>query len=57
MLLARPAGALHPRHFGRGPLRLVEPACESRSPSISDDLKLFATTFAAGFIFISVLFA
>lgn len=40
--------------FGRGPVReLSSPArAEVR---ISDDLKLFATTFAAGFLVVSIL--
>ena len=56
MQLARTASAIHPRRFGRGPMRNVEQAAPAVS-SISDDLKLFATTFAAGFIFVTVLFA
>ena len=55
MQLARPAIAQHPFRFGRGPLRHVEPA--AAAPSISGDLKLFATTFLAGFVFVSVLIA
>ena len=27
-----------------------------RAPILSDDFKLFATTFAAGFVFVSILF-
>ena len=56
MQLVRTAGAVHPRQFGRGQrkvLALDEPA----APLFSNDLKLFATTFAAGFIFVSVLLA
>ena len=56
MQLARSASANHPRLFGRGPVRDVEQAAPVVS-RISDDLKLFATTFAAGFIFVTVLFA
>jgi hypothetical protein len=56
MQLARPAFAPHPRLFGRGPVRdtstRVAPAF-----SISADVKLFASTFAAGFLFVSVLLA
>ena len=54
MQLARPAFAAHPRHFGRGPRKLLEPAGDV-SRGIGDDIKLFATTFAAGFVFVSVL--
>jgi hypothetical protein len=56
MAHARASIALDPRHFGRGPVRLVE-GCYERRWSISDDLKLFATTFAAGFLFVSILIA
>jgi hypothetical protein len=57
MQLARSAGAVHPRQFGRGPTRHFGQAQPRPATSISDDVKLFATTFAAGFIFVSVLFA
>ena len=44
MQLARPAFAPHPRLFGRGRVReLAAPILEA--PAISDDLKLFASTF------------
>jgi hypothetical protein len=52
MQLARPAIAMDPKLFGRGRRRILdvaEPAC------ISDDLKLFATTFIAGFLVVSIL--
>lgn len=49
----RPAFALDSRRFGRGRPR---ERCEVRAERIvSDDLKLFVTTFAAGFLFVSVL--
>ena len=55
MQLARPAIAAHPFHFGRGPVRS---AClSSVERPVSDDLKLFVTTFAAGFLFVTVLLA
>jgi len=58
MQLARPASAAHPRQFGRGPQKHFDAeAAPVRAPAISDDLKLFATTFAAGFVFVSVLLA
>jgi hypothetical protein len=42
------------RRFGRGPVRLVaETASDGRR--LLDDLKLFAGTFAAGFLFVSIL--
>jgi hypothetical protein len=56
MQLARSASAIHPRRFGRGPVRDLEQSAPVVS-CISDDVKLFATTFAAGFIFVTVLFA
>jgi len=56
MQLARSASAVHPRHFGRGPRRQVG-LSQSSARLISDDFKLFATTFAAGFVFVSVLLA
>jgi hypothetical protein len=55
MQLARPAIADDPRRFGRGPVRLSEPA--RPAGTISSDLKLFITTFAAGFVFVTVLLA
>jgi hypothetical protein len=55
MQLARPAFALDPRRFGRGPVRSF--AGRTLSPSLAGDLKLFATTFIAGFVFVSVLIA
>ena len=56
MAHARAAIALDPRLFGRGQIRVAEVRGE-RSWGIPDDLKLFATTFAAGFLFISILIA
>jgi hypothetical protein len=56
MQLARPVRAVHPRYFGRGPRKELGPP-RHLSSDVSDDLKLFATTFAAGFVFVSVLLA
>lgn len=56
MRTLRPAIALDPRHFGRGQTRLLEPVPERRW-SLSDDVALFATTFAAGFLFVTVMIA
>jgi hypothetical protein len=56
MAHARAAIALDPRLFGRGRMRAPEERRE-RSWEISDDFKLFATTFAAGFLFVSILIA
>ena len=56
MQLARPVSAAHPRQFGRGPVRQLDQALPA-AKLVSDELKLFATTFAAGFVFVSVLLA
>ena len=55
MYLDRPGIARDPRRFGRSAPRVC--ALAAPQVSISDDLRLFATTFAAGFLFISVLIA
>jgi hypothetical protein len=53
MQLARRIVAADPRMFGRGPKRLLE--ADRAKSGISDDFKLFATTFIAGFVFVSIL--
>jgi hypothetical protein len=50
---ARPAFALDSRRFGRGPLR--DAVALRLEPVFNNDLKLFATTFLAGFLFVSIL--
>lgn len=55
MQLVRPAVAVDPRAFGRGVQRDLGPA--STSASVGSGLRLFATTFLAGFVFVSVLLA
>ncbi len=55
MQLARPAIALDPRRFGRG--AVYEVALPHRGSAIAPDLKLFVTTFLAGFVFVSILIA
>jgi len=55
MQLARPPIAIDPRRFGRGIARTC--AESSATPALSNDLKLFTTTFAAGFLFVSVFLA
>lgn len=55
MHLARPLFAAHPFQFGRGPMRTSGPADETIQFSVNDDVKLFATTFLAGFLFVSLL--
>ena len=54
MQLTRPAIALDPRLFGKGRLWLLT-APQTGVWTISSDVKLFATTFAAGFLFVSIL--
>jgi hypothetical protein len=51
--MMRPVVALDPRQFGRRLPILVDDA--PANPAIADDLKLFGTTFAIGFLFVSVL--
>jgi hypothetical protein len=53
MQLARPAFAVDPRQFGRG--RTFEVWAPAAPSSISAEVKLFATTFVAGFLFVSIL--
>lgn len=55
MSFARASIAVDPRRFGRGPV-WQHAASEDRL-SVSEDLKLFATTFMAGFVFVSLLLA
>ena len=54
MQLMRPAFALDPRFFGRGRIWDLSIAPEKRA-ELSADFKLFATTFVAGFLFVSIL--
>ena len=51
-MMVRPAIALDPRLFGK---RLPRLGDEAVRPAIVEDLKLFGTTFAIGFLFVSVL--
>lgn len=55
MQLARAAIAADPRLFGRG--RSLDLSRPTQKPWISAELRLFATTFIAGFIVVSVLIA
>ena len=54
MPFSRPAFALPQRRFGRGPMRLAA-ASSSGDRGLTDDLRLFVATFAAGFLFVSIL--
>jgi hypothetical protein len=51
----RPAFALDPRLFGRRFPGFILGNAEEPGFAMSDDLKLFATTFAIGFVFVSAL--
>jgi len=53
MQLTRRVVAADPRAFGRGPRRHFEPP--AAAGAINADLKLFITTFIAGFLFVWVL--
>ena len=55
MQTVRPAIANDPRSFGRGNPRAL--AATASANGLSDDFKLFATTFFAGFVFVSILLA
>jgi hypothetical protein len=53
MRTARPPYAIDPRRFGR---RFSEAmTAEKNAASFSNDLRLFATAFAGGFLFFSIL--
>jgi hypothetical protein len=52
MQLTRPAFATDPRSFGRGRPRIHG---TKAAISITPDVKLFATTFIAGFLVVSIL--
>ena len=54
MRMLRPAIALDPKTFGKGAPRLLEEV-GTPTPAVLADLKLFASTFAIGFLFVSVL--
>jgi hypothetical protein len=53
MHFSRPVIAAHPMGFGRGQERLVD--AQAARASLINDVKLFAGTFLAGFLFISIL--
>ena len=45
---------MDPRRFGRAPIPCAE-APPKRSAAVNNDLRLFAITFAGGFLFVSIL--
>ena len=57
------AFGLHPRQFGKRRPQLAEPAEFAATPlpvragSIPSDVRLFAITFASGFLFVSIFIA
>jgi hypothetical protein len=53
--MLRPAFALDPRLFGRRFPGFILGTGDEPGWEISDDLKLFSTAFAAGFVFVSAL--
>jgi len=53
MHLVRPAFAPDPRQFGRRAAAIVEAV--RVEPAIREDLRLFALTFLAGFLFVSIV--
>ena len=55
MSFCRSALALNQRRFGRGQVRVLEDPTPAPAAAWVDDLKLFAGTFAAGFLFVSIL--
>ena len=54
MHVARPAFAPNPKQFGKGRARELDVPRETPW-TISSDVKLFATTFVAGFVCVSIL--
>ncbi len=57
MQLAHPAFARRRRRFGRGPAWILGAPQQAPAIVVSDELKLFAATFAGGFLFVSLLIA
>jgi len=57
MHFARPVFSLNQRRFGRGRMWTTAVLLERPAIALGDDLRLFATTFAAGFLFVSLLLA
>jgi hypothetical protein len=55
MRMLRPAFALDPRLFGRRFPGFILGSPEVSGFAMSADVKLFATTFAIGFVFVSAL--
>ena len=54
MAISRPATLVEPLRFGRRSIARAE-ALTIPETGLNDDLRLFAATFAAGFLFVSIL--
>ncbi|MBA3577167.1 MAG: hypothetical protein H0W39_06115 [Sphingomonas sp.] len=54
MSTTRAAIAANPRRFGRARRRVPE-SIEDKVRTLPEDLRLFAATFTAGFLFVSIL--
>ena len=54
-MLRQPASPFRARTFGRGKPYVL--AAAEPSPQLSDDLRIFALTFAGGFLFMAVYLA
>ncbi len=54
MSTTRAATAANPRRFGRARPRVPE-SVEDKVRTLPEDLRLFAATFTAGFLFVSIL--
>lgn len=57
MKMLRSVIALDPLLFGRGPLFILATAPRARRSDTAADLKLFATTFVGGFLFMAIYLA
>ena len=57
MPFAQPVFVNRQRRFGRGPAWINAAPPQPSAVAPSDELKLFATTFAGGFLFVSLLLA
>lgn len=57
MQFARPILAFPQRRFGRGPAWITAAPPQPAAFNVSDELKLFVTTFAGGFLFVTLLLA
>ncbi len=56
MQSARPVIALDPRCFGRGRV-WRDPVPAKAASRLQEDLRLFGTTFLAGFLFVALIIA